>query len=76
MFGMDALNYPSTNLTSPRGSLNRCPKSFLVPEMPLLIFWRLYLIPLSIPLLQKMLAYDPGHRISAKAALQHPYFTM
>eukprot|EP01128_Nolandella_sp_AFSM9_P010712 TRINITY_DN743_c5_g1_i1.p1 TRINITY_DN743_c5_g1~~TRINITY_DN743_c5_g1_i1.p1 ORF type:complete len:316 (+),score=97.74 TRINITY_DN743_c5_g1_i1:75-950(+) len=29
---------------------------------------------LALDLLQKMLIYDPGQRISAKAALQHPYF--
>jgi len=31
--------------------------------------------PLAIDLLSKMLVYDPSKRISARAALAHPYFT-
>lgn len=30
--------------------------------------------PLALDLIEKMLIYDPAHRISAKAALDHPYF--
>jgi len=30
--------------------------------------------PLAIDLLERMLVYEPSQRISAKAALQHPYF--
>jgi len=30
--------------------------------------------PLALNLLEKMLVYEPSQRISAKAALQHPYF--
>jgi len=30
--------------------------------------------PVAINLLEKMLVYEPSQRISAKAALQHPYF--
>ena len=30
--------------------------------------------PLAIDLISKMLVYDPAKRISAKAALDHPYF--
>eukprot|EP01123_Difflugia_compressa_P008782 TRINITY_DN271_c0_g1_i1.p1 TRINITY_DN271_c0_g1~~TRINITY_DN271_c0_g1_i1.p1 ORF type:complete len:305 (+),score=46.29 TRINITY_DN271_c0_g1_i1:117-1031(+) len=30
--------------------------------------------PLAVDLLQKMLVYEPWHRISAKEALSHPYF--
>jgi len=28
----------------------------------------------GIDLLERMLVYEPGRRISAKQALQHPYF--
>jgi serine/threonine protein kinase len=31
--------------------------------------------PLALDLLSKMLIYEPSKRISARAALQHPYFT-
>lgn len=31
--------------------------------------------PSGIDILQKMLVYDPAQRITAKVALQHPYFT-
>lgn len=30
--------------------------------------------PQGIDLLQRMLVYDPKERITAKQALQHPYF--
>jgi serine/threonine protein kinase len=30
--------------------------------------------PLGLDLLKSMLRYEPSTRISAKAALQHPYF--
>jgi serine/threonine protein kinase len=33
-----------------------------------------YLEPEAIDLISKMLTYDPARRITAKAALQHPYF--
>lgn len=31
--------------------------------------------PLALDLMAKMMAYEPNQRISARAALQHPYFT-
>jgi len=45
----------------------------LLLGLPLLpLYWIAYIILFWI--MQKMLKYDPAERISAKAAMDHPYF--
>jgi len=43
--------------------------------MMLISFVYSYLSPQALDLVDKMLTLDPTKRISASAALQHPYFT-
>ncbi|KAJ1916258.1 Cyclin-dependent kinase catalytic subunit [Mycoemilia scoparia] len=58
----DVKSLPDYKPTFPRWSPQNL--STLLPKLD----------PLGIDLLQKMLIYNPAHRISAKQALLHPYF--
>jgi len=58
--GVSSLKYYKT--TFPKWSGNHL--KFFVPNLE----------PLGLDLLQRMLVYNPAERISAKAALSHPYF--
>jgi serine/threonine protein kinase len=56
-----------TRLPAYKGSFPKCPRRNLAEVIP-------NADPLALDLIEKMLIYDPAKRISARAALDHPYF--